>query len=50
MCRGVSVDAYLRPRRLGDRGMHEPSFCKARTMHAPLALDVDLMPIKKLLQ
>lgn len=50
MCRGVSVDAYLRPRRLGDRGMHEPSLCKARTMHAPLALDAALMLKQKLLR
>lgn len=29
--------------RLGDRGMHEPSLCKARTMQAPLALDAVLL-------
>lgn len=50
MCRGVSVDAYLRQRRLGDRGEYEPSLCKARTILAPLALDADLMLKKKLLQ
>lgn len=50
MCRGVSVDAYLRQRRLGDRGGHEPSPYRARTIPAPLALDAALMLKQKLLQ
>lgn len=43
LCRGSEKDACLVPGRLGDRGEHEPSPYRARTLLAPLALDADLM-------
>lgn len=36
--------------RLGDRSGHEPCPCRARTIPAPLALNADLMLIRRLLQ
>lgn len=50
MCPGSEEDAYLEPRRLGDRCEHEPSPYRARTLLAPLALDAAPMLKQKFLQ
>ena len=50
MCPGCKEDGYLEPSRLVDRGEHEPSPYRARTLLAPLALDAALMLKQKLLQ
>ena len=50
MCPGCKEDAFLVHGRLGDRGEHEPSPYRARTLLAPIALDAALMLKQKLLQ